>query len=271
LQVEFYRFKQVAFSIFTLFLALSVGSTAASAQQLVGKAKSGGARRISFAEAQRLLSGESEGNLSRQSNTSSRTKLRTGQVLELYYPVTTPSRSGKARNATIAGYGLLYESEAAFKDANRPRHVLEDLIPDGENLISQIPQLVARLEKRLQLGAGKLDYSRASLRRLDIYITGFHRSHTTAQTDPKLFQELTAYYGETLRRSINGEWRSRKERVGETYIQVEPNIAFDSGGKTKEIKPWSSVVNVLYDDLYDKDKRGVSLTKAFDADLTAAK
>ncbi len=230
-------------------------------------------RRISFAEGQRLLAAQTEGNLSRQPGKFTRTKLSTGQVLELYYPITTSSPTGRASGArraktiTVPGYGLLYESELAFKEANRARHVLEDLIPDGRSLINHLPQLVAKLEKRLRLGTGKLDYSRASLKRIDAYLAGYLNSHSTMQTDPQLFQELTAYYGETLRRAINGEWRVREERVGELHVQTEPNLVFNAGGRLKEIKPWSGLVNALY----DEDKRGSGLTKVFDADFSAAR
>ena len=235
------------------------------------KPKPAMSRQIAFAEARSLLANEAEGNLSKQPNRFTRTRLSNGQVLELYYPITAPSRwasrSGRSKPVTVAGYGVLYESEAAFKDATRPRHMLEDLIPDGRNLVASIPQLVSRLERRLRTGVGRLDYSRASLRRIDAFIADYHSSHTTAQTDPQLFQELTAYYGETLRRAIGGDWRIREEKVAGTYTQAEPNISFYAGGKTKEIKPWSSVISALY----DEDKRGIGLTKGFDADLTAAR
>ena len=186
-------------------------------------------------------------------------------MLELYYPISATTAS-KRKNISAPGYGLVYESEAAYKEATRPRHMLEDLIPDGNGFIANIQQLVSRLERRLGVGTGKLDFSRASLRRLDVLVAGFHSSHTTAQTDPKLFQELTAYYGESLRRALNGEWRAREERVGNSYVQAEPNIGFVSGGKKREIKPWSSIISALY----DEDKRGVRLTTVYDADLKAA-
>lgn|GEM_PF-1177040 len=272
MQLTNYRLARIFFPIFILFLGLD---TIATGQQTIRKnklatAKPSSSRRLSFAEAQRILGDESEGNLSKQPNRFSRTKLANGQVLEIFYPIVTPGKTARSKPVTVAGYGMLYESEAAFdaayKDSTRPRHMLEDLIPDGNDLIAEIPQLIARLEKRLRVGAGKLDYSRASLKRIDAYIAGFHSSHTTAQTDPKLFQELTAYYGESLRRAINGEWHIREEHVGNSRIQNEPNISFDSGGKKREIKPWSSVISALY----DEDKRGIGLTKVFDADLKAA-
>jgi len=225
------------------------------------------ARQIGFAEAQKLLVNENEGNLSKQPGRFSRTKLSDGKVLELYYPITTSNPRRKSRAATSPGYGKLYESELAFKEESRTRHVLEDLIPDGHKLVSEIHQLVAKLERRLRLSAGKLDYSRESLKRVDAYLVGYLNSHSTMQTDPQLFQELTAYYGETLRRATGGEWRVREERVSESRKQPEPNIILNSGRGTKEIKPWSGLISVLY----DEDKRGAGVTKLFDADVTAAK
>jgi hypothetical protein len=230
------------------------------------KGKSAKSQRISYSEAQRLLASENEGNLSKTPNRFSSTRLSDGRVLEVYYPLLI-KRPGRSKPTSVAGYGVLYESEAAFDDEKRARHMLEDLIPDGQTLIESVPQLVARLEKRLRLRGGTLDYSRASLRRLDGYIKGFHRSHTTAQTNPSLFQELTAYYGETLRRAIAGEWRVREERVGKTHIQKVPNISFNSGGTVKEIKPWDSVNTALY----DEESRGVGLTKLFDSNLAATR
>ncbi len=223
-------------------------------------------RKLTFAEAQKLLANENEGNLSKQPGKFSRTKLSGGQILELFYPITTPDPRRKSRPTTVPGYGLLYESEMAYKEAFRPRHALEDLIPDGATLIGDLPRLVARLEKRLRLLPGKLDYSRASLKRIDVYLAGYVQSHSTMQSDPQLFQELTAYYGETLRRAVNGEWRVREELVGEIHKQPEPNIIFKPGGRAKEIKPWSGLITILY----DEDKRGPGLTKLFDADTAAA-
>lgn len=168
------------------------------------------------------------------------------------------------RPTTVPGYGMLYESELAYKEANRVPHMLEDLIPDGHKLVSDIPQLVARLEKRLRLGAGKLDYSHASLKRVDAYLAGYLRSRSTMQTDPQLFQELTAYYGETLRRAVGGEWQVREDKVSK---HPEPNIIFSRG--VKEIKPWSGLVTILYE--YDEEKRGGGLMRLFDLDLDAAR
>ena len=226
--------------------------------------KKSAARKIGFAEAQKLLVNENEGNLSKQPGKFSRTRLSGGQVLELFYPITAPDPRRRLRPTTVPGYGMLYESELAFKEAFRAPHVLEDLIPEGDKLVSGIPQLVAKLEKRLRLGAGKLDYSRASLKRIDVYLSGYLGSHSTMQTDPQLFQELTAYYGETLRRALGGEWRVRED---EAHKQLEPNIILNSGGEAKEIRPWRGLISVLY----DEEKRGAGLMKLFDADVAAAR
>ncbi|HEU0184949.1 MAG TPA: hypothetical protein VFS27_06515 [Blastocatellia bacterium] len=210
-----------------------------------------------------MLANENEGNLSKQSGKFSKTKLSGGQVLELYYPITAPDPRRKMRPTTVPGYGMLYESELAYKDASRAPHVLEDLIPDAHELVGDIPQLVEKLEKRIRLGANKLDYSRDSLRRVDAYLAGYLRSHSTMQTDPQVFQELTAYYGETLRRAVGGEWQVRKD---EASSFPEPNIRV-SGGRVREIKPWSGLITILY----DHEKRGAGLTKLFDADVDATR
>jgi hypothetical protein len=233
------------------------------------KPKPGEPQRLSFAEAQRLLEGEAEGNLSKRPNIFSATRLRAGQVLELYYPVTGTKRGARPARVTVAGYGLLYASEADYADSKRPRHILEDLIPDPQAFIDAVPQLIARLQKRLRVSAPSLDYSPASLRRIDQYVAAYQRTHTTAETDPQLFQEITAYYGEALRRALNGVWRVRQERMDRTRAQGEPNIIFEVGHPpaTGERKPWSSVVNALH----DEDLRGLKLATAFTADLAAAK
>lgn len=245
-----------------LVFSLLIGNASSFAQRSQPKIKVAG-RRLSFSAARALLTGESEGNLTNQPDKFTRTRLGNGQVLELYYPITTLNPARRGKTATIPGYGVLYESEAAFKETMVLRHALADLIPDGRGFLAKVPQLIARLEKRLGLGAGQLDYSRQSLRRLDAYIASFHRTHTTAQTDAQLFQELTAYYGETLRRAISGQWRIREEKTGPAHVQAEPNIALVA---SQEIKPWTSVLTALY----DEDRRGIGLTKMFDADLKAA-
>ncbi len=263
------RLKSSHFFFFALFLfsLLLIINPAAIAQELKPKARPAAARRTTFAEAQKLLVDGKEGNLDKQPGRFTRTRLGDGRVLELFYPLTAPNRGRRGKPLTVPGYGLLYESESALKETTRPRHALEDLIPDGRFFVADVPMLVAKLEKRLH---AKLDYSRASLRRVDSFIAGYHSSHTTAQTDPNVFQELTAYYGEVLRRALpaglKAEWKVRDEKVGSSRTQAEPNLIFIAAGKTKEVKPWSSVLMVLA----DEDTRGAGLTKLFDADMKAA-
>ncbi|MBI1765036.1 MAG: hypothetical protein HYR56_26800 [Acidobacteria bacterium] len=229
-----------------------------------------GPRRLAFAEAQKLLGEAREGDLEkllrREQVTYTRTMLAGGQVLELFYPVVAnqPGKAGsKARTTTVPGYGVLYDSLAAYNEDKRPRHALEGLIPDGNAFIAAVPQLVARLEKRLR--TGRLDYSRASLRKLDSFVAAYRRNHLSSETDAGLFQELTAYYGETLRRALNAEWQVLNERVGKTpYVHAEPNLRYTPTGAVRSlvVKPWSSVFNALYDEA----QQGGAVTRAFDAD-----
>ena len=145
----------------------------------------------------------------------------------------------------------------------RPRHILEDLLPDPQIFVTQVPDLVIRLEKRLKVG--KLDYSRASLRRVDGFVSSYRRSHSTADTDPAVFQQLTAYYGEVLRRETAGEWVVSNESIAQKNIQRVPNIRFERGGVRIEKRPWSTVLNILS----NEDNRNPSLSAAWAVDLRA--
>lgn len=242
-----------------LFLPILFFTTSSSAQQ---PKSSSSPRRISYAEGQKLLVNEKEGNLDRQPGKFTRTKLSDGRVLELFYPLTANSAARKGRPLSVPGYGLLYDSDAAFKETTKPRHALEDLIPDGRVFVGSVPLHVMKLEKRV----GKLDYTRSSLRRLDNLIAGYHASHTTAQTDQQTFQQVTAYYGEILRRELKAEWKAREVKLGLARVQVEPNLEFVVSGKAKEIRPWSTVLQAMS----NEDSRGIRLSKLFEDELRAA-
>ena len=251
LQFKFFRSPQL-FLLLLLFASVNPAQSPSSSS----------GRRVSFAEGQKLVANEPEGNLSKQPGKFTRTKLRDGRVLELFYPITVSLSSRKGKTATAPGYGVLYESEASFKETNRPHHALEDLISDGRVFVGLVPMHVTKLEKRV----GRLDHSRGSLRRLDSLISGYLASHTTAQIEPAFFQQLTAYYGEVLRRELKGEWKVREVKLGVARVQTEPNIEFSHGGKARELKPWSTVLKAMA----NEDLRGIKLSKLFDDELRAA-
>jgi hypothetical protein len=248
-----------------LLLVLSVPTCLAQPAAVPPRTDPTLSRRISFEEARRLVEKEEEGNLSRQTNRFSRTRLRSGQVVEIYYPLAVVNRAVRGQRSVVPGYGIFYPSLAAFEESTRPRHMLEDLIPDGQTFLSDILTLIERLEKRLRLAPGRLEPSPAGLKRVDQFLRIYHATHTTAQTDPRLFQELTALYGETLRRAVGGEWRIDEERVGRTHRQTEPNISLSGGGPPRVLKPWSSVIQALY----DEDRRGAGLGRSLEADLAS--
>jgi hypothetical protein len=260
------QFVRVVLSSLTITLAiLSAPNLAIANPQLQPTpVKSGAAQRLAFEEGRRLLEGEREGNLNNRPGAYSQTRLRDGRVLELFYPLASPSRT-KRRPSGVPGYGLLYPSEAAYAEAQRPRHILEDLMPDAQHFVGEIPDLIARLEKRLRTGTRRLDYSRASLKRIDAYLASYRRTHTTADTDPAFFQEVTAYYGEVARHELNAEWRVRGENIAQKRVHQVPNLGFEMNGARRDLKPWSSVLNVLY----NEDQRSLTLAAAYDADLRA--
>ena len=226
-------------------------------------------KRLAYAAAQKLLVGETEGNLQKQMTreivTFTLTKLSSGPIVELYYPV-TPNATLKTKVTIVPGYGVWYESEAVYQDAKRPRHALEGMLPNTETFIAEVPQLVARLEKRLHT---KLDYSRASLKRLDSLIANVQGVLAPTEMDPKLFQEVLAYYGETLRRGLAmTEWKSEPEVYGKNYSFQVPGLRYlkKSINLFRVLKPGTSVMNAFY----DEKVRGSSVTVAFDKDMTAA-
>jgi len=261
------RARRCLFPGWKLLLLLTLLAPEAAAQKASSPTRNDPilSQRISFEEARRLIENEEEGNLSRQPNRFTRTHLRSGQVIEVYYPLRLVSRASRSQRSAVPGYGVLYPSLAAYQEATRPRHMLEDLIPDGRAFVSQIPELIKRLEKRLRIAPGRLNTTPEGLRRVDQFLRLHHATHTTAQTDPRLFQELTAFYGETLRRAVGGEWRIDEESVGPTYRQTEPNLSLTGGGAPRSQKPWSSVIQALY----DEDRRGAGLSRSYQADLAA--
>ena len=227
-------------------------------------------KRLNFAAAQKLLEGEAEGNLQKQMTrevvTFTLTRLNAGPIVELYYPVAPNIPSAKVKITTVPGYGVWYESEAVYREAKRPRHALEELIPDTDTFIAEAPALVARLEKRLRV---KLDYSRASLKRLDALVANVQGMLAPAETDPRLFQELLAYYGETLRRALDAEWKATTEVYGKNYSHNVPGLRYlaKSVNQFKLLKPGSSVLSAMF----DERNRGASVTLAFDKDVAAAR
>lgn len=242
-----------------LYLSILVFTTGSFAEQAKLNPSP---RRITYAEAQKLLVNEKEGNLDKQVGKFTRTKLSDGRVLEVFYPLTANSPGRKGKALSVPGYGLIYDSDVAFKETTKPRHALEDLIPDGRVFVGSVSLHVMKLEKRV----GKLDYTRSSLRRLDNLIAGYHASHTTAQTDQQTFQEVTAYYGEVMRRELKAEWKPREVKLGLAKVQVEPNLVFVFSGKSKELRPWSTVLQAMS----NEDSRGVRLSKLFEDELRAA-
>ncbi|NOT63948.1 MAG: hypothetical protein HOP19_27355 [Acidobacteria bacterium] len=227
-------------------------------------------KRMTFAAAQKLIEGVTEGNLQKQMTreivTFTLTKLSGGQVIELYYSVTPNIPSSRVKVTTVPGYGVWYENEAVYQEAKRPRHALEGLLPDTTVFIEQVPQLVARLETRLRT---KLDYSRASLKRLDSLVAHTQGALAPTELNERLFQEVLAYYGEVLRRALPyGEWKATTETYGKNYTHQVPGMRYlaKSVNLFKVLKPGTSVMSAFY----DEKTRGASVTTAFDKDIAAA-
>jgi hypothetical protein len=79
-------------------------------------------------------------------------------------------------------------------------------IPEPQRFIHDALQLAAALTART---GGSLDYSPESLQRVDDFILQWSSGNPEPWTEDQghqLLQELTAYYGEVVRRHLSGEW-----------------------------------------------------------------
>jgi hypothetical protein len=84
---------------------------------------------------------------------------------------------------------------------------ISEVIPDPYRFVQEAPLLAEALIRRFQ---GKLDYSPESLKQVDDFILkrSYRRPEPWRRGEEgvRLMQELTAYYGEVLRRHLGGRW-----------------------------------------------------------------
>lgn len=112
------------------------------------------------------------------------------------------------------------------------------VIPDPYRFIQEAPALAEALVRRFR---GKLDYSPESLKSVDDFILkkSYRRPEpwTQGEEGRRLMQELTAYYGETLRHHLQGEWVVLKGSGGDLH----PAVIFTIGGVKQVEYPFARV------------------------------
>lgn len=133
------------------------------------------------------------------------------------------------------------------KALGRPIEVIaydpvSEAIPDPHRFIQEATQLAEALSKHFSV---KLDYSPRSLDKLDDFIlrkSYRQRKPLAKENWRRLIQELTAYYGEVLRRNLQGKWVAReieKSIVHPTVVFIVDRQEEDEYPFARIMKLWS--------------------------------
>ncbi len=139
------------------------------------------------------------------------------------------------------------------------------VIPDSEEFLKQVPQLIAQLRLRMPVRAWELDLSPASLMTLDDYLAreidkilseGLKVYETI---DPDLLKELTAYVGEVFAHDKGAKWQVSSKDPTEG-----PDIVFDvPDGSTGRRRP--KVIDI-YEHILRVVVEGESLSRWYNAE-----
>jgi len=114
------------------------------------------------------------------------------------------------------------------------------VIPDAKRFIQEVPQLTEALFERF---TEKLDYSPESLDKVDDFILkkSYRRPEPWAKERwHRVIQELTAYYGEVLRRNLRGKWVIKEVSEGISH----PAVVFKIQGQGQDEFPFTRVIKL---------------------------
>lgn len=182
-------------------------------------------------------------------------------------------KNSDSRVLTVSedGAGVLYGSIEAWLSLlqsletpsnQTPTHLLHGRLPQGQNFINQISELITELAAQLDIPIQQLDRSGDSLKVVDKAI---HREGQSKCLEAEIFAPLVAYVGEVLRQRINGRWEMRlagdpretilnkvgdrweEERVGEYPEVWEPWIVDERGQRHQ-------VFSIIYDELTEEPR-----------------
>lgn len=112
--------------------------------------------------------------------------------------------SGNLHESTEDWLSLLEEVEALRHE--EPIHVLHERLPQGQDFINQVPQLIHDLATKLGISPQQLDKSGSSLEIVDRAI---RRKGRTKCLEPEIFAPLVAYVGEVIQQRVGGHWEMR--------------------------------------------------------------
>jgi hypothetical protein len=130
---------------------------------------------------------------------------------------------GKGRLVEIGESQAFIDMTEATKTRLREnphgRHILVDRLPQGVAFEAHVPALIAELPKLLNLSPDDLDFSQASLVKID---TKLKKQGRAKCIHPPLFPALVAYIGEMYNRKTGSKWYIRHDtgdnRVWEPWL-----------------------------------------------------
>jgi hypothetical protein len=89
--------------------------------------------------------------------------------------------------------------------------IVERLLPNRQSFIARLPQLLGALPECVGLDAEAFDFTDESLRQLD---DALRRLGVDAVLTPHVFEPLTAYIGEVIRRRTGAHWEMVRDQDG---------------------------------------------------------
>ena len=132
---------------------------------------------------------------------------------------------GKGRLVEIgesqAFIDMIEATKTRIRENPHGRHVLVDRLPQGADFVKHVPELIAELPKLLNLSSEDLDFSEASLLKIDPKLKKNGRAKCL---NPPIFPALVAYLGEVYNRKYGSTWYIRQnsvdQRVWEPWLII---------------------------------------------------
>jgi hypothetical protein len=116
------------------------------------------------------------------------------------------------------------------------KHILQDRLPQGQDFVSRVPELINELAVILRIPRRDLNGSLDSLSRVDAKLKRIGREQSL---QPPTFPALVAYVGEVMKQTTKGDWEMRLSEDGDTW---EPWIVDPHG---RSCSPFLAVYDEL--------------------------
>jgi hypothetical protein len=123
---------------------------------------------------------------------------------------------------------------------------------DANEFLANVPTLVTRLRMRVPNEAWSLNLSPGSLALLSRLLNeGFvpqAGDHIVAGINKSVVEEVTAYLGSVVVRSLNGKWRKPAD------AKSEPYVLYRHEGRRKSAYPFGDALEMAVEGEYDLER-----------------